>query len=125
MQLLHAHGRLRPCASDAAGTLTLSCSCLIPVFLCAVYCIVLYCIVSDMSCSLVSLLFSLCEFFKAGKCVRGAKCKYSHDMELARKSAKIDVYSDPREQEKANDTMDTVRRGDTTQRGTTAQSKQA
>jgi hypothetical protein len=44
----------------------------------------------------------LCEFFKAGKCVRGAKCKYSHDMEVTRKVAKIDLYSDPRQL----DTMD-------------------
>jgi hypothetical protein len=38
----------------------------------------------------------LCEFYKAGKCVRGNKCKYSHDTEQARKVAKIDLYSDPR-----------------------------
>ena len=48
----------------------------------------------------------LCEFFRAGKCVRGAKCKYSHDMEVSRKVAKIDLYSDPRQL----DTMDKVRR---------------
>jgi len=44
----------------------------------------------------------VCEFYKAGKCMRGNKCKYSHDIEQARKVAKIDVYSDPRKL----DTMD-------------------
>lgn len=48
----------------------------------------------------------VCEFFKAGKCVRGNKCKYSHDLGQARRVAKIDVYSDPRAA-KAADTMDT------------------
>jgi len=48
----------------------------------------------------------LCEFFKAGKCARGANCKYSHDMEVARKSAKINLYADPRAMKQA-DTIDT------------------
>lgn len=45
----------------------------------------------------------LCAYFKAGSCVRGAKCKFSHDLTLERKPAKINLYHDPREK----DTMDT------------------
>lgn len=47
----------------------------------------------------------VCEFFKAGKCVRGNKCKYSHDIDQGRKVHKIDLYSDPRALQEA-DTMD-------------------
>jgi hypothetical protein len=32
----------------------------------------------------------LCEYFKQGLCVRGAKCKYSHDATQVRKVAKLD-----------------------------------
>lgn len=39
----------------------------------------------------------LCAYFKAGLCTKGAKCKYSHDLALDGKSAKIDLYSDPRD----------------------------
>jgi len=39
----------------------------------------------------------LCAYFKAGTCQKGKKCKYSHDMEVEGKSAKIDLYTDQRE----------------------------
>jgi len=39
----------------------------------------------------------LCEFFKMGLCTKGDRCKYSHDMNVARKAEKIDVYSDRRD----------------------------
>ena len=39
----------------------------------------------------------LCAYFKAGVCEKGKKCKYSHDLGLEGKSAKIDVDSDPRD----------------------------
>lgn len=39
----------------------------------------------------------LCAYFKAGVCEKGKKCKYSHDLELEGKSAKIDIYTDPRD----------------------------
>jgi len=45
----------------------------------------------------------LCSYFKAGACRNGAKCKFSHDMEVERKKDKINIYVDPREA----DTMDT------------------
>lgn len=46
----------------------------------------------------------LCEFFKVGMCTKGNKCKFSHDLQIARKAEKIDIYTDRR---KLEDTMDT------------------
>ncbi len=46
----------------------------------------------------------MCAFFKAGTCKRGNKCRYSHDLGMARKGPKINLYMDPREKEA--DTMD-------------------
>ena len=48
----------------------------------------------------------MCGYFKAGQCTKGDKCKFSHDPNIERKSAKINLYSDARE-EKEKDTMDT------------------
>lgn len=42
----------------------------------------------------------LCQHFKAGKCNRGNKCRYSHDLNIERKKTKIDLYSDQREEKK-------------------------
>ncbi|KMZ69783.1 Zinc finger CCCH domain-containing protein 11 [Zostera marina] len=39
----------------------------------------------------------LCEFFKAGMCAKGFKCKFSHDLNVQRKGEKIDIYSDKRD----------------------------
>ncbi|KAF9676740.1 hypothetical protein SADUNF_Sadunf08G0034400 [Salix dunnii] len=39
----------------------------------------------------------LCEFFKAGQCAKGFKCKFSHDLNVQRKGEKIDIYSDKRD----------------------------
>ncbi|KAJ0987699.1 hypothetical protein J5N97_006055 [Dioscorea zingiberensis] len=47
----------------------------------------------------------LCEFFKAGQCAKGFKCKFSHDLNVQRKGEKIDLYSDKRDQEK-DETME-------------------
>jgi hypothetical protein len=44
----------------------------------------------------------ICEYFKAGACKNGNKCKFSHDLEVERKKDKINLYVDPREA----DTMD-------------------
>lgn len=41
----------------------------------------------------------LCEFFKAGQCTKGFKCKFSHDLNIQRKGEKIDIYSDKRDNE--------------------------
>jgi len=47
----------------------------------------------------------LCVYYKAGNCDKGAKCKFSHDMNVGRKVEKKNLYEDTRE-EKLQDTMD-------------------
>ncbi|XP_061193130.1 zinc finger CCCH domain-containing protein 15-like [Saccostrea echinata] len=44
----------------------------------------------------------LCAFFKQGQCSKGAKCKFSHDLNIDRKGEKINIYADSRE----DDTME-------------------
>lgn len=39
----------------------------------------------------------LCAFFKAGQCEKGAKCKFSHDLNVGRKVEKRNIYEDSRE----------------------------
>ncbi len=41
----------------------------------------------------------LCEFFKQGVCDKGAKCKFSHDLSVSRKAAKVNIYEDRRDGE--------------------------
>jgi len=41
----------------------------------------------------------VCQFFKAGTCTKGNRCKFSHDLSKERKAAKIDMYSDRRDGE--------------------------
>lgn len=54
----------------------------------------------------------VCIFHKQGHCEKGRKCKFSHDLDLERKAAKKDLYTDTRdvkqdeEEEKKKDTMD-------------------
>ena len=39
----------------------------------------------------------ICPYFKVGLCAKSAaKCKFSHDLEAESKSAKINLYHDPR-----------------------------
>lgn len=40
----------------------------------------------------------LCAFFKQGQCSKGAKCKFSHDLNIERKGEKINIYSDSRDE---------------------------
>ena len=40
----------------------------------------------------------LCAFFKAGHCEKGSKCKFSHNLEVARKVEKKNLYEDLREE---------------------------
>ena len=40
----------------------------------------------------------LCEFFKAGHCEKGNKCKFSHDLNVTRKDQKKDLYTDSRKE---------------------------
>lgn len=41
----------------------------------------------------------LCQFFKAGYCEKGKKCKFSHDKDIGRKNQKKDLYEDTRDKE--------------------------
>eukprot|EP01104_Vermistella_antarctica_P009345 TRINITY_DN2395_c0_g1_i2.p1 TRINITY_DN2395_c0_g1~~TRINITY_DN2395_c0_g1_i2.p1 ORF type:complete len:389 (-),score=121.55 TRINITY_DN2395_c0_g1_i2:39-1205(-) len=41
----------------------------------------------------------LCSFFKAGTCRKGAKCKFSHDLTIERKSEKVNMFADRRKDE--------------------------
>jgi hypothetical protein len=53
----------------------------------------------------------LCVFFQNGVCEKGAKCKFGHDLTLARKAAKASIYVDRRAEdgapgEKKEDTIE-------------------
>ncbi|KXL46456.1 hypothetical protein M433DRAFT_50634, partial [Acidomyces richmondensis BFW] len=54
----------------------------------------------------------LCQFFKKGACEKGKKCKFSHDLDVGRKTEKRSLYTDTRDGEgagedgKKGDTMD-------------------
>lgn len=41
----------------------------------------------------------LCSYFKQGTCQKGNRCKFSHDLNVERKAAKADIYTDKREKE--------------------------
>jgi len=47
----------------------------------------------------------VCALFKLGNCNKGAKCKFSHDLNVGRRVEKKDLYQDARS-EKEQDTMD-------------------
>jgi len=48
----------------------------------------------------------LCINFKNGRCDRGNRCKFAHDLEVGRKVVKKDLYTDSRDEDKAKDTME-------------------
>ncbi|KII74276.1 Zinc finger CCCH domain-containing protein 15 [Thelohanellus kitauei] len=39
----------------------------------------------------------LCQYFKLGACTKGNKCKFSHDLNQERKTEKINIYTDQRD----------------------------
>ncbi|KAF2219128.1 hypothetical protein BDZ85DRAFT_225559 [Elsinoe ampelina] len=45
----------------------------------------------------------VCQFFKKGACDKGKKCKFSHDLDVARKTEKKNLYSDMRDGEEEDD----------------------
>lgn len=50
-----------------------------------------------------------CNFWKAGRCDKGSKCKFAHSNDAQRKTQKKDLYTDTHDQaedDKKNDTMD-------------------
>lgn len=48
----------------------------------------------------------LCINFRDGRCLKGPKCKFSHDINVNKKATKKDLYTDDKEKKLA-DTMDT------------------
>ncbi len=46
----------------------------------------------------------LCELFRIGQCLKGNKCKYSHDLNVERRAQKIDIYTDRRQEEQGGRT---------------------
>ena len=36
----------------------------------------------------------VCEYFRQGRCTKGHKCKYSHDLNVERKGGKIDLFTE-------------------------------
>jgi hypothetical protein len=49
----------------------------------------------------------LCQFYKRGHCEKGRKCKFSHDLNVERKTEKKDLYQDTREEEEAKKKQET------------------
>ena len=45
----------------------------------------------------------LCEFYKKGMCEKGKKCKFSHDLDVGRKTVKKSLYTDTREGEEEDE----------------------
>ena len=39
----------------------------------------------------------VCEYFRAGVCTKGFKCKYAHDLAVERKTQKINLFADQRD----------------------------
>ena len=51
----------------------------------------------------------VCEFFRHGQCTKGFKCKFSHDLTVERKGAKIDLFTDQRDIGKEGEEGEEVR----------------
>ncbi|KAJ2895505.1 hypothetical protein MKZ38_006408 [Zalerion maritima] len=49
----------------------------------------------------------VCIYFKKGNCEKGKKCKFSHNLELERKTQKKNLYEDTRAQEEENRKVET------------------
>jgi hypothetical protein len=47
----------------------------------------------------------LCQYFKAGICDKGVKCKFSHDLNVGRKVEKKNLYEDDREEKMAGESQ--------------------
>lgn len=54
----------------------------------------------------------LCIYFKQGTCQKGARCKFSHDPNVERKSAKADLYTDKRDQDNLENGSNTPKKED-------------
>ncbi|KAK3677927.1 Translation machinery-associated protein 46 [Recurvomyces mirabilis] len=54
----------------------------------------------------------LCQFHKKGICDKGRKCKFSHDLDIERKTEKRSLYTDTREGEEDEDGEDGKKKDD-------------
>ena len=36
----------------------------------------------------------VCEYFRHGRCTKGFKCKFAHDLNVERKGGKIDLFTE-------------------------------
>lgn len=54
----------------------------------------------------------VCQFFKKGICDKGRKCKFSHDLELERKTQKRSLYTDTREGDEGENEEDVKKKDD-------------
>jgi hypothetical protein len=45
----------------------------------------------------------LCQFYKKGNCEKGKKCKFSHDLNVERKTEKRSLYTDNRDKEETEE----------------------
>ena len=55
----------------------------------------------------------LCQYFKAGACSKGEKCKFSHDPLVERKATKINLYEDARDKTGGDDSGPAILTQDT------------
>lgn len=49
----------------------------------------------------------VCIFYKKGNCEKGKKCKFSHDLDMERKTEKKSLYQDTREEEEEKKKQET------------------
>jgi hypothetical protein len=65
----------------------------------------------------------LCQFYKKGHCEKGKKCKFSHDLNVERKTEKKDLYQDTREEEEKARDLRRLGRGETKSSGSLQERK--
>jgi len=63
----------------------------------SVGCSVVSCVVDDVAVSGADPKSVLCAFYKVGQCMKGDKCKFSHDLSIGRKAEKRSIYEDQRD----------------------------